>query len=81
MPGYAGSRSNDRPLPQRAATTQWEVAVGVPPVIEPPEPTVSESVEPEIDEEMERFREWYREIAAPWTIEGNLPSRESRNAD
>ena len=66
VPGWAGGSRAGEPT-KRIATEQWEVAVGVPPVIKPPEvPDVEERREVEVDEELERFREWYRELSMPW---------------
>jgi hypothetical protein len=69
MPGLGGgSRENTTAYRQRMATEQWEVAVGVPPVIKPSEPSVPDDTQTQVDEEKERFEEWYREISEPWTL-------------
>jgi hypothetical protein len=70
MPGAGvGGRDGGQVSRRQMATEQWEVAVGVPPVIRPPEPPESEDPPPEVDEERERFEEWYRHISMPWTQE------------
>jgi hypothetical protein len=69
IPGMGGSREGGQTTSRRMGTEQWEVAVGVPPVIQPPAPVEAEDSQNEIDEEKERFAEWYRQVSEPWILE------------
>ncbi len=56
--GSAGRRNGD---------TRWEVAGGVPPIIQPANPTVPAGSSPEQVEE--DFRQWFTQTAMPWRTE------------
>lgn len=71
MPGVPGAAAGARETSnrQRMATEQWEVAKGVPPVIEPPKSTAEDpSEDAPTDEELADYEKWYERVSAPWRL-------------
>jgi hypothetical protein len=56
-------------------TEQWEVASGVPPVINAPKPLEPDEDVAE-DTEAERLEEWFTHIAMPWASDTKSPDTE-----